>query len=108
MLVKGEFVRKNGKILWEEHYDLPELGCVYLCQRIADEPSMTYKLTRAPESNQWFWAALWNSCAIAGKNICGNVWQHLFPSVEAAIDAMLSQPEWRVWRAHFDGGCFTK
>lgn len=88
--------------------ELTENGCVYLCRK-KDLAHLVYKLCKVAESEpaQWFWSALWNSSAICGKQIgTSHKWKHLFDSLESAINAMLDQPDWLVWRAHFDGTLF--
>lgn len=109
MRVEAQFVRKDGRILWQEHHDLLDHGCVYLCHHNDDAPHMVYKLGHVPMSDpvQWCWTGLWNSRVICGKRIGdSNKWQHLFSTIEEAVGAMMDQPGWRVWKAHFDGVMF--
>ena len=105
----ARFIRKDGRTLWQADHELTENGCVYLCRKKGDAAHLVYKLCKVAESEpaQWFWSALWNSSAICGKQIgTSHKWKHLFDSLESAINAMLDQPDWLVWRAHFDGTLF--
>lgn len=103
-MTTGQFTTENGQLVWKETrvYPLEDVGCVYLCHQSTDMDHEVYKLTKIPGKQRFFWAALWNSCAVTGLPQSKNVnWKYEFDTIEEAIQAKLDSG-WQVIRADFN------
>jgi hypothetical protein len=91
--IEGSFTECGNQLVWREVHTFPikDTGCVYLTRKPSDEEHMVYKLTAVPGTKQYYWQALWNTCARTDKN---------FDSMEEAIRCKIKQG-WLVIQTNF-------
>ena len=94
------FERVDGKLVWREtrQSNLSDTGCIYICQDPNRQEGTTglHMLVKIPkgddpcnEPDQFFWTTLWNVCGITGKEQERRKWQHVWESIEDAIQAKI-------------------